>query len=115
MTAAGLDSPFDGVEAAIARVLDAEHGARDAVTQASATAAAMTEEARAAARALAERTERRIRAVRAAFEERAAAEVAALDAAAAEAGVRHELTSDELARVDVAVATLGAELTRFGS
>ena len=101
----------EAVEAAIARVLDAEHDAHDAVRAAERTAAAMAEAARAAARALAERTERRIRGVRAAFEARTAAEVAALDAAAAEAGARHDLTPDELARLDVAVATLAARLT----
>jgi hypothetical protein len=106
-----LRLPENAVETAIARVLDAEHAARDAVTQAEITAAALHEQARAAARALAERTERRIRGVRAAFESRAAAEVAALDAAAAEAGLRHDLTPEDLARLEATVATLAARLT----
>jgi hypothetical protein len=71
----------------------------------------MIEAARSAARAAAERTERRIRGVRAAFEAHAMAEVAALDAAAAEAGARHDLTPAELARLDDAVATLAARIT----
>lgn len=104
----------DAVEAAIARVLDAEHAARDAVRDAEQAAAAMTEAARAAARALAERTERRIGGVRSRFEEKTTAEVAALDAAATEALVRHDLTADELARLDAAVAALAAHLTEAG-
>jgi len=104
--------PSAAVEAAIAGVLDAEHAARDAVTQAGEAAAAMTEAARAASRALAARTERRIRSIRAAFEARTAAAVAALDAAATDPGVAHELTPDERGRLDAAVAILAAELTR---
>jgi len=105
-------APPDAVDAAIARVLDAERAAGDAVAQAGETAAAMTEDARAAARALATRTERRIRSIRAAFEARTAAEVAALDAAATDAGAQHALTPEERARLDAAVAILAAELTR---
>jgi hypothetical protein len=103
---------LDAVDAAIASVLDAEHSARDAVAQAGEAAAAMTEDARAGARDLAARTERRIRSIRAAFEARTAADVAALDAAATDAGATHRLTPGERARLDVAVATLAAELTR---
>ena len=103
----------EAVDAAIARVLGAERDARDAVLAAERTAAAMAEAGRAAARAVAERTERRIRQVRVAFEARASAEVTALDAAAAEAGARHDLTPDELARLDAAVATLAARLTEM--
>ncbi len=95
-------SPHDAVEAAIARVLDAEHAARAAVATAEETAAAMVEDARAAVRALASRTESRIRAVRAAFEARTAAEVAALDAEAAAADLHHELTRAEAASLDAA-------------
>lgn len=104
-------SSDDAVEAAIACVLDAEHAARDAVRDAGEAAAAMTEAARAAARALAERTERRIGGVRARFEQRTTTEVAALDAQAAEAAKRHDLTADDLARLDVAIAVLAARLT----
>lgn len=101
-----------GVESAIARVLDAEHGARTAIDEAGRTAAALTEAARAAARALDERTERRIRGVRNAFKSRTADAVAALEAAAVEAGAPHDLTNEDLARVDAAVAALAARLTR---
>jgi hypothetical protein len=112
MNAVNPAAPFDAVDAAIASVLDAEHAARDAVTRAGDTAAAMTEEARATSRALAARTERRIRSIRAAFEARTAADVADLDAAATDAGVPHQLTPDEHSRLDAAVAILAAELTR---
>jgi hypothetical protein len=112
MTATDLLPAHDAVEAAIARVLDAEHAAREAVTQAGETAAEMVEAARGEGRAIAERTERRIRAVRATFEARTAAEVAALDALATDAGVRHELTPDESVRLDAAVAALAARLTQ---
>jgi len=101
----------DAVEMAIVRVLDAEHAARDAVRDAEQAAAAMTEAARASARALAERTERRIRVMRAKFEAQVSAEVAALDAAATDAGVRHDLDTADLARVDAAVAALAALVT----
>jgi len=107
--------PYDAVEAAIARVLDAEHATRGAVRDAEEAAAAITETARATARALAERTERRIGTVRATFEVHSAAEVAAFDAAAADAGAPHDLTPDELARLDSAVAALAAFLTEAGT
>jgi hypothetical protein len=109
-----LVSRDDAVEAAIARVLDAEHAARDAVRRAGDEAVAMLETARAAARAVALRTERRLRAVRGAFEARTAADVAALDAAAAEAGAPHEFTPEESGELDAAVAALAALLTTAG-
>lgn len=99
------------VEAAIAQVLDAEHAARDAVREAEEAAAAMTEAARAAARELAARTERRIGGVRARFEQKTSAEVATLDAEAAAASAPHDLSTEELARLDVAVAELARQLT----
>ena len=102
--------PNDAVEAAIVRVLDAEHAARQAIAATEQAAVATIEEARAAARAVALRTEARIRAVRSAFERRTAAEVAALDAAAAEAALPHALDGDLLARIDAAVAALAARL-----
>jgi len=114
MTKAERLPSVDAVEAAIARVLDAEHTARDAVRDAEEEAAAMTEATRATARAVALSTERRIRAVRAAFEARAAAEVAALRTAAEAADAAHELTPAELARLDVAVTSLAALLTGAG-
>jgi hypothetical protein len=67
--------------------------------------------ARAAARALAERTERRIGAIRAAFERHAVEAVAALDATGHDAEARHDLTTDDEARLDAAVAALAAQLT----
>ncbi len=106
--------PPAAVDAAIVCVLDAEHAARDAIAATEATAVAMVEDARAAARAVALRSESRIRAVRAAFERDASTQVAALDAAAAEADVRHQLESDELARLDVAVVALAKRLTGSG-
>jgi hypothetical protein len=103
--------PHDAVEAAIVRVLDAEHAARLAVAATERAAGATIEEARAAARAVALRTEVRLRAVRSAFERRTATEVAALDALAAEAALPHGLDADLLARIDAAVAALAARLT----
>ena len=97
--------------AAIARVLDAEHKARDAVRDAEAEAAAMIELARASARALAERTERRIRGVRAAFEARTSETVARDRRRGRRRGRAHELTAADLARLDAAVAALAALLT----
>ena len=104
-------SAEDAIEAAIARVLDAEHAARAAVRDAEQAAADMTEAARATARAIAERTERHIGAARARFEQKTTAEVAALDAEAAEVLVPHDLTTDELARLDAAIDALAAQLT----
>jgi hypothetical protein len=106
--------PQGAVESAIARVLDAERVAQESVKAAEAEAAAITERARALGRAIADRTEWRLRSVRLAFEARAAGEVSMLDAAAAEAGVGHELSGADLARLDAAVATLAARLTDAG-
>jgi hypothetical protein len=111
MTNPDRPAPDAAVDAAIARVLDAEHKARDAVRDGEAEAAAMIELARASARALGERTERRIRGVRAAFEARTSATVAALVAEADAAGAAHELTAADLVRLDAAVAALAALLT----
>lgn len=113
MTTSDLVSASNAVEAAIARVLDAEHAAREAVNQAADAAAAMNEAARAGGRAVAERTERRLRAVRAAFEAQTTAEVAARDAMANDAGARHELSVDEVTRLDAAIATLAARMTEI--
>jgi len=104
----------DAVDAAIARVLDAERDARESVAQAGATAEAMLEAARSSVRALNARTERRIRGVRAAFEEGATREIAALDATAAEVGHERALGAAELARIDAAVEALAANLTESG-
>jgi hypothetical protein len=101
----------DAVEAAIARVLDAEHAAHDAVTASQDAAAAQVAAAGDAGRALAERTERRIGAIRLAFERHTAAAVAALDATGHDAEVRHDLTADDEARLDAAVDALATHLT----
>ncbi len=104
-------APDDAVEAAIARVLDAEHRAHDAITGTQEAAAAMIDATRAAARALVERTERRIGAIRNAFERHATAAVAALDATGHDAELRHDLTSQDEARLAAAVDALAAQLT----
>lgn len=98
------------VDAAIARVLDAEAVARQQIDDARAEAAQMIEQARAAIRALDERTERRIRAVRAAFERRCAAAVAALDREGDELSTEHPLTAAELQAVQAAVDAHAAVL-----
>jgi hypothetical protein len=103
--------PNDAVEAAIARVLDAEAAARDAVAGARREAAEIAEQAREQARRLGLHTDLRIRAVRAAFSAKTTAEVAALEAHAAALGAAPELTPAEVVRVARAVAALGGELT----
>jgi hypothetical protein len=104
-------APDDAVEAAIARVLDAEHGAHEAIAATQDAALAMIDAARATARGLAERTERRIGAIRAAFERHATAAVATLDATGHDAEARHDLTSLDQARLGAAVEALAAQLT----
>ncbi len=104
-------APDDAVEAAIARVLDGEHAARDAIAATQAAAAAMIDAARASTRALAERTERRIGAIRALFERHATEAVAALDATGHEAEMCDVLTAEDVARLDASVSALAAHLT----
>ena len=99
------------VEAAISRVLTAERSANDDVERATRDAAAIVEEARATARAIAERTERRLRILRAAFESRAERDVGTIDAQALAEDAPRDLTAEDLARLDRAVAVLSAELT----
>jgi len=99
------------VEAAISRVLDAERAAHEDVDRAARDAAAIAEAARATARAIIERNERRIRTLRTNFETRARHEVAAIEARALEQDTRRELTPDDLARLQRAVAALARELT----
>jgi vacuolar-type H+-ATPase subunit H len=99
------------VDAAIARVLEAEQAARDAVLAAEREAEQLTEEARGRARAIGERCERRIRSVLAVHDAHAAAHIAALDAEAATLGRPHALDADEVAEVRRAVLALAAELT----
>jgi len=98
------------VEAAIARVLDAEVAARDAVAATRVAAAAMAEQSRAAARGKAERTQRRIAHLRQAFEQRAEAELAALEATAGALGAEAP-DAVEIASLEAAVESLAARLT----
>ena len=104
-------STNNAVEAAISRVLNAERAAHEDVERATHEAAAIVEDARATARAIAERTERRIRSVRAAFESRATREAAAIDAEALAQDAARELTPEDLARLERAVAALSDALT----
>ncbi len=98
-------------EAAIARVLDAEREAREAVARALLEVHRIAETARVEARSVAERTERRIRAVVEAFERDLTARVAEIDAAAAQLDNPQPLTADELAALQRAVQALARELT----
>jgi vacuolar-type H+-ATPase subunit H len=103
--------PDTAVDAAIARVLEAERAARDAVLAAEGEAARLNEEARARARTIAERCERRIRSVLAVHDAHAAAHIAALDAEAASLGRPHVLDAAEVEQVRRAVEALAAEMT----
>jgi hypothetical protein len=107
----GASLPPDGaVEAAIARVLEAERAAREAVTAAEREAARLDEEARGRARAIGERCERRIRSVLAVHDAHVTERVAALEAAGATLGRPHTPDAAEMARVARAVAALADEL-----
>ena len=117
MTTADLIPPADAVDAAIARVLDAEHGAREAVTQAG---DGRGRDDRGSARPPCGRCRSAPSDGSAACAPRsrrsATAEVAALDATAARDDRRaHALAADEMARVDAAVAALAALLTGSGA
>ena len=105
--------PFTDVaaDAAIDRVLAAEREARDLVGSATSEAAAIVEAARGAARAIAERNERRVRCLREAFAARAAREIAAIDAEIGAQDAKRELSPDDLARLERALAALSIELT----
>jgi vacuolar-type H+-ATPase subunit H len=106
-----IPSPTDAaVEAAISQVLEAERAANEDVERATPEAAAIVEGARAQARAIAERTERRLRGLRAAFEARSARELAAIDEQALAQDTVRELTNEDLARLERAVAVLSGEL-----
>lgn len=99
------------VEAAIARVLAAESGARVAVQEARDAAAARAEAARAAARSIGQRTLSRIATVRTEFDRRIAAEVAELNAEAEALAGAPTLSPAELAALERALAALAAEIT----
>ena len=104
-------APNEIADAAIARVLEAEHASRHAIARARNDAAAIAEDARTTARALQERTERRVIAIRAAFDRRTASTLAALDAEAAALATRHVLSAEEEARLARAVVALAVDLT----
>lgn len=101
----------DVVETSIARVLDAEAAALDAVARARDDAAAIAEQAREEARRIGLRADRRTHAVRAAFAAGVAAEIALLEAEAAALAASHDLTPAEVERVDRAVRATAQALT----
>jgi len=107
--------PDSAVDAAIARVLDAERAARDTVMEAEAEAVRLNEDARARARTIAERCERRIRSVLAVHDAHVAERIAMLDTEAASLGRPHVLDADETARLARAVEALADELIRGGT
>ncbi|MGL6110632.1 MAG: hypothetical protein ACRC2B_11100 [Rubrivivax sp.] len=95
----------------IARVLRAEHDARQSIEQAQVEAQRIAEAARASARDVAERTERRIRAVVEAFETGLATRLAEIDAEATRMATPHVLSDAELDALDCAVRALATEVT----
>lgn len=111
MSGAGPMVPNAAVEAAIASVLASERDARDAIARAREQAADVAEDARAAARMLGERTDARILAVRAAFGRRLSQRVDRIRSEAAALDMPRDLSDDDLARLEWAVAQLAAELT----
>ena len=102
--------PDSTIDAAIARVLEAERAAHVAVADAEREAARIDEEARARARAIGERCERRIRSVLAVHDAHVAVRIAALEAEAAALGRPHVPDAPELGRVARAVDALAGEL-----
>ena len=98
------------VEAAIARVLDAERGARADVAAAQARAEMIRADARARDKRIAERAAARIAVIRAGMAEKRSARLAALEAESI--GPDPQAADDEaaLGRLDEAVARLAAEL-----
>ena len=111
------DDPGAGreVEAAIARVLDAERDARAAVSGCERRAEALRADARAADRRIAERAAARIAAIRGGMAEMLAARLAALGAQGVETDP--QAAQDEAARrrLDDAVARLADELAEARS
>ncbi len=99
------------VDEAIGRVLAAERAARDDVVNAASESAAIVDRAREAARAIAERTERRMHCVRERFAARTAREIADIDAEATAQDAARSLSTEDLVRLERAVAALCAELT----
>jgi len=103
--------PDTAVEAAIARVLDAERAAGEAVARAQAEAAVMTDAARARARATAQRTEQRLRRVQAAYEGATQAALDQFAVAKTAVGGRDTPTAVDRDRLAGAVVALAARLT----
>jgi hypothetical protein len=98
------------VEAAIARVLDAERAARAAVEAAQREAEAIRAEARARDKRIAETAAARIAAIRAGMAEKRAARVAAIEAAATAPDPQAADDAAARARLDEAVAGLADEM-----
>lgn len=99
------------VETAMARVLDAERQARDALDAAQAEAGHIAEAARATQRRLAERTRERTARVHEAFAAAVQAELARIDALAQALPAHDDPDADDLARLERALATLATCLT----
>jgi hypothetical protein len=98
-------------EAALARVLHAEHEARVAIDAARAEAAHLAEAARSQARAIAERTRIRIVRGQAAAEQRLRAQLADVATAARALPAHGGPDATDDARLEAAVCTLAASLT----
>ncbi len=101
-------------EEAVARLLEAEAAARDALARSEAQAAARLEAARERARALLERSERRVAAASAAHRERIARELAQLRSEARGLGAAQAADDPRLDRLENAVARLAARMTGAG-
>lgn len=104
-------APAADIDAAMARVLQAEQAARAAVARAQAEADAIAEAARAEQRALAERTRRRAQRVREAFARRLQAELGVLAAETHAADQPAPPSPATAAALDRALARLAAALT----
>ena len=98
------------VEAAIARILEAESAAREAIAQAERDASASVEAARVAAQEIASRAETRIRRAGDAYERETAARLAGIADSVRAADDPRACTFDE-AHLSSAVAALAARLT----
>jgi hypothetical protein len=104
-------SPDHDVEAAVARVLQAEQQARSAIEAARAEAAHIAEQARASARAWAERARARMARGQSAVERQLQAELAAIEAEACALPEHDEPEAAEIERLEVALQALAAALT----
>ena len=102
------------VEATIARILEAECAAREAIAQAERNASASVEAARADAQGVSTRAEARVRRAGDAYERETAARLTAIADDPTEAGDQRASTFDEAHLAD-AVAALAARLTGGGT